>query len=234
MAGIKQISRAPSKQVAKSKKPRKARVKNQDRALLTQIEATLCYSKPWTTSGVFYPSMLGNNCDRYLYLAYQGRLSTQTITGKTSRIFDNGSHLEIRMKIYFERMGVFLAAEQSVKLANPNISGRYDFLISHIKHGRVIVELKSINDKGFQALIEAPKPEHAVQLQIYLNLSGIDNGIVLYENKNDQELKAFKLAKDTKIWDNIIERCIRIQNMLPLDVPSNCTGDYFCSCKEVK
>ena len=234
MAGIKQISRAPSKQVNKSKKPRKARVKNQDRGLLTHMEATLCYSKPWTTSGVFYPSMLGNNCDRYLYFAYQGNLPTQTITAKTARIFDNGGHLEARMKRYFERMGIFIAAEQSVKLPNPNISGRYDFLLSHMKHGRILLELKSINDKGFQALIEAPKPEHTIQLQIYLNLAGIDNGVVLYENKNDQELKAFKIVKDTKLWDNIIERCIKIQNMLPLDVPTSCTGDYFCPCKEIK
>ena len=234
MAGIKQISRAPSKQVNKSKKPRKARVKNQDRGFLTHMEATLCYSKPWTTSGVFYPSMLGNNCDRYLYFAYQGNLPTQTITAKTARIFDNGGHLEARMKRYFERMGIFIAAEQSVKLPNPNISGRYDFLLSHMKHGRILLELKSINDKGFQALIEAPKPEHTIQLQIYLNLAGIDNGVVLYENKNDQELKAFKIVKDTKLWDNIIERCIKIQNMLPLDVPTSCTGDYFCPCKEIK
>tara|TARA_R110002020_G_scaffold246433_2_gene460204 strand:- start:641 stop:1036 length:396 start_codon:yes stop_codon:yes gene_type:complete len=131
-------------------------------------------------------------------------------------------------------MGVFIAAEQSVKLANPNISGRYDFLLSHVTHGRILLELKSINTKGFEALIEAPKPEHAIQLQIYLNLAGIDNGVVLYENKNDQELKAFKVDKDTKVWDNIIERCIKIQNMLPLDAPNICTGDYFCACKEVK
>ena len=234
MAGIKQISSTPTKQLNKSKKPRKARVKNQDRALLTHIEGVLCYSKPWTTSGVFYPSMLGNKCDRYLYLAYQGNLPTQTITAKTARIFDNGSQLEVRMKKYFERMGVFIAAEQSVKLANPNISGRYDFLLSHVTHGRILLELKSINTKGFEALIEAPKPEHAIQLQIYLNLAGIDNGVVLYENKNDQELKAFKVDKDTKVWDNIIERCIKIQNMLPLDAPNICTGDYFCACKEVK
>ena len=43
-------------------------------------------------------------------------------------------------------------------------------MLKHEEYGRVILELKSINDKGFKALIDTPKPEHLVQLQIYLNL----------------------------------------------------------------
>ena len=138
------------------------------------------------------------------------------------------------MKKYFERTGIFLAAEQTVKLDIPPISGRYDFLLKHEEYSRIILELKSINETGFDSLIETPKSDHIIQLQIYLNLAKIDQGIVLYENKNDQRLKAFKVSRDEKVWGTILERCRRIQSMLPLEVPAQCTGEFFCSCREVK
>jgi hypothetical protein len=230
MAGIKQISRKP----VKEKRARKPRVKNQDKWLLNHLDSHLQYMKHWTIKDVFYPSMLGNTCDRYLYLAYNGLLPDQTIKAQTARIFDNGNALERRMRKYFERTGIFIAAEQSVRLANPVISGRYDFLLKHEEHGRIILELKSINHKGFEGLIEQPKPDHAVQLQIYLNLAECEQGVVLYENKNDQTLKAFTVKRSPELWNNIIERCIRIQNMTPEDMPTSCTGEFFCACREVK
>ena len=202
--------------------------------MLKHLESNLQYTKKWTVSDVFYPSMLGNPCDRYLYLAYNGKLVDQVIGAKTARIFDHGGSLEVRMKKYFERTGLFLAAEQPVKLNNPPISGRYDFLLKHEEYGRVLLELKSINDKGFKALIDIPKPEHLVQVQIYLNLAGIENGVVLYENKNDQVLKAFKVLKNVDTWNAILERCLRIQSMVPLNMPTHCTGEFYCGCREVK
>ena len=76
-------------------------------------------------------------------------------------------------------------------------SGRLDFLIRHgqldstfSKHPVAVIELKSINQRNF-ILLTKPKPEHVIQLQIYLNLTGYEIGSVLYENKNDQKIKAF-------------------------------------------
>ena len=47
-----------------------------------------------------------------------------------------------------------------------------------------------------------------VQLQIYLNLTDRDYGVVMYENKNDQNLKAFKVDRDKKMWDDILNPII--------------------------
>ena len=231
MAGIKQINRTVAKVPKAARKPR---VKNQDTWLLKHLEKNLTYTTKWTTKDVFYPSMLGNPCDRYLYLAYNGQLGDQVIGAKTARIFDHGGSLEIRMNKYFGRTGLFLAAEQSVRLNTPPISGRYDFLLKHEEYGRILLELKSINDKGFTALIDSPKAEHLLQLQIYLNLTGIENGVVLYENKNDQALKAFKVVRNEAMWNEVLERCMRIQAMVPLTMPTQCTGEFFCGCRKVK
>ena len=124
-------------------------------------------------------------------------------------------------------MRCLLQTEAPLKYDKPPISGRLDFLIKHELYGSTVVELKSINDKGFQAL-EAPKPDHTVQLQIYLNVSGYQHGIVLYENKNTQEVKAFVMEKNVKHWEQIVDRCLNIMNMATQ--PVACTGYRYCPC----
>ena len=129
-------------------------------------------------------------------------------------------------------MHILIAREQPLKLASPPISGRLDFIIAHPTKGEAVLELKSINDRGFNELKGSPKHDHFIQLQIYLNLLNKDYGIVLYENKNDQKLKAFKVERDIKVWETLLERCVNIMNMTEL--PNTCTGDVWCKCKGVK
>ena len=71
------------------------------------------------------------------------------------------------------------------------------------KYEEALLELKTIKDEDFKELKEAPKHEHLIQLQIYLNLTDRDYGVVLYENKNDQNFKAFKVDRDDNIWKNV-------------------------------
>ena len=89
----------------------------------------------------------------------------------------------------------------------------------------------SINSNNFGRLKTAPKPEHELQIQIYLNLLNIENGVVLYENKNDQTLKAFKVTKSVPYWDKVVDRCLKIMGMV--ECPPKCTGNRWCHCKEV-
>ena len=58
-----------------------------------------------------------------------------------------------------------------------------------------------------------------------------DYGIVLYENKNDQNLKAFKVSRDVSVWETLLERCGNIMSMT--SIPETCTGDTWCKCKGV-
>ena len=153
------------------------------------------------------------------------------IAANVRRIFDCGDYLGYRFSKYFQEMGILLAEEQPTKLAEPPMSGRYDFLIQHEVYGRTIVELKSINDKWFKALITDPKMDHYLQLQIYLNILNIEHGIVLYENKNDQQVKCFDVSRNAEIWEQLIQKCYQIMKLT--DIPSVCTGEKYCRCKEV-
>ena len=227
MAGIKQIHKK-SRQIELDS----LFLGTQDEWLLKTLDTHLASTQFSQRPTVFYPSSLGNPCDRFLYLAYHGLLIDKPLDSKTRRIFDNGNYLEDRMDKYFKDMGIVIERELPVKLDSPPISGRCDFILAHDTYNQIILELKSINDRGFKALKQFPKAEHELQLQIYLNLLPADWGTVLYENKNDQQLKAFLVQKNTKAFEQIIKRCNKIIEMT--ERPKTCRGNKWCPCKEVK
>lgn len=229
MAGIKQINRQQDDRPKSKRTPKD--VLNQDEWLLKSLDELLDKTSFSSKGGKFYPSHLGNTCDRALYLAFNGLMPSQPIPALTRRIFDCGSSLEYRFKRYFDRLGVLIATEKSVQCASPPISGRMDFVIRHEEYHIIPIELKSINNKGFLKLIKEPKPEHYLQLQIYMVLGNFNNGVVLYENKDNQQLKAFVLERDDKCWNDLLERCYRIMAMTT--APKKCTGNKYCKCKEV-
>ena len=182
-------------------------------------------------AGVFHPSTLSNKCDRAVWLIYHGKMPFSPLEAVTQRIFQNGSYLEERVEKWFTNLGILTGREIPVKFDNPPMSGRIDFLIKHEKYGITPIELKSINTDGFGKL-RKPKDEHALQLQMYLNMGNYKQGTVLYENKNDQKIKSFIVNRDENIWASIINRCVTIQNMNT--PPEKCTGERWCSCKKVK
>ena len=222
MSGVRQIIKKPTKLT---------QAINQDEWMLATLSDHLGHTNTRVNTGVFYPSNLGNPCNRMLYLAYNGLLPHQFIEPTLQRIFDCGDSLGLRYEKYFEQMGLLISAESPVKCADPVISGRMDYVIKHKEHGKAVVELKSINTRGFKALLDKPKPDHIIQLQIYLHLSKIEHGIVLYEDKNDQQVKAFVVNYDEKVWTQIQERCYTIMNMT--NVPLKCTGLKYCQCRGV-
>lgn len=204
---------------------------NQDTWLLEALDVHLTGSQRPARTGVFYPSSLGSQCDRFLYNSYFGFVHEQAIDANTKRIFDCGDYLGYRYEKYFEKMGILLGTEIAVKCDNPPISGRLDFLIKHEQTNAAIVELKSINQRGFKALVK-PKDDHYQQIQLYLNLYNQEHGIVLYECKDDQKVKAFVTIKDIKVWGTIKERCERIMTMT--EQPTKCTGLPYCPCRREK
>ena len=224
MAGIKQIGTN--------------RKDDQDKWLLKSIDTHLASPQRPARKGVFYPSALGSLCDRHLYNCYFGLVQEQEIDAVTKRVFDCGDYLGYRYQKYFERMGILVATESPVKSEMPPISGRLDFLIRHdqldstnSKRPVAVIELKSINQRGFKALLK-PKDDHYIQIQLYLNLTGYEYGIVLYENKDDQKIKAFSVAKNEATWNTIKERCLKIMNMT--EQPKECTGLRYCPCRREK
>lgn len=227
MSGIKSILRQREHKEPLTTKHDEWLVKEIDRHLTSNSE-----QRP-PSKGIFYPSFLGSTCDRLLYLHYNGLLPNQKFDSKTLRIFSHGHATEARYKDIFSKMRMLSGDEVQARYDNPCIHGRADFILNSPELGRTIIELKTINERGFSNLI-VPKVDHAIQLQIYLNILNIDNGFVLYECKNDQQLKSFHIKRSSSEWDSIIERCIKIQNMIVLPKLSTITHEKWCNCLSVE
>jgi len=219
MAGIKQI-----------KCQRPEGVTTQDHWLLETLDTHLKGPQRPPRKGVFYPSALGSKCDRFLYNSYFGLVQEQVIEPITRRIFDCGDYLGLRYEKYFEKMGVLVGTEIPLKSEIPPISGRLDFLIKHEQKQLAVIELKSIGASGFRALTTKPKDDHFIQIQIYLALTGHEYGVLLYENKDNQRVKAFSVTKDNEVWEQLVDRCANIMAMK--EQPSICTGLRYCPCKK--
>jgi hypothetical protein len=180
---------------------------------------------------VFFPSSLGSTCDRKVYNDYNAVETYEPIPPKLQRVFDYGHDFEDRLdKMLTKSLGSDLVGrEVRTKMEEPfPCSGRIDFLVKDPKRGIVIVELKTINDKGFEALSDVPKWEHFVQVQLYLHMYSLEHATVVYLNKNDSAMKAFKVQRDFIFWEETIARCQKIMAMR--EAPDICTGQFYCKC----
>ena len=60
----------------------------------------------------------------------------------------------------------------------------------------------------------------------------MEHCVVLYENKNDKQVKACEGFQNTLVWDGLLDKCFRVMSMV--DIPKVCTGEKYCRCREVK
>lgn len=108
-------------------------------------------------------------CSRANYYQRSGT-TKEPIDARVRRIFDNGHGMHERIQGYLTKMGLLLMDE--VPLINDpyEIQGHTDGILAKTK-GKLtaveILELKSINGRGFQALKDA-REDHKAQAQVYL------------------------------------------------------------------
>ncbi|HLO11185.1 MAG TPA: Dna2/Cas4 domain-containing protein [Pseudoneobacillus sp.] len=178
--------------------------------------------------GKFYPSSIGK-CLRAIVLQMMG-VQGEEIEPRGLSIMNNGTYFHERMEKTLTQAGIVVASELPLKNPELLISGRLDLIIKNFEEHKpnkkiikllndagdavyegpsndvLIVELKSINDKGFQYLQKKnePKEEHVWQLHLYMHMTGIHRGLLLYENKNDQNLMDYFVDYDKNIADSVM------------------------------
>jgi len=170
-------------------------------------------------------------CQRKIMLEYN-KLETKGFDARTLRVFDNGNKVHERVIKYLADAGYEPEEEITIPENVPNIHGRLDAKI--IDGGKPkIVEIKSINMRN----VTEAKPEHVAQLMIYMHFTKINDGYLIYESKQTQELFFFPVTYDKELWDKIdmwIEETNKLmkQNTIP-NIPFGFRKDkYPCGwCK---
>lgn len=183
----------------------------------------------------FYVTDAGR-CPRSVFFKFK-QAPCRDLEPRILRLFDHGNYIHELIIKALSGQNVLRGDEINIP-ANNLISGRADALIQVDDHDYV-VDIKSINSMSFRTLHE-PSEEYIYQLQLYLHFFQIEQGILLYVNKDTQDLKEFLIEYDTdlchKLLDDLERLGLKIQaNQVPErlnDWPSNSQCRY-CQYKEV-
>ena len=159
----------------------------------------------------FHPSSL-HKSPKELYDYYLNGDADQDFEPRILRVFDNGHAVHKRLQGYLKETGILVQSEVPVENREYEIMGHTDGIIK-VNGFEGVLEIKSMNSSQFYSCFE-PKPDHLIQINIYMFCLAIPRGCLLYECKDDQELKEFYVKQDPSILNPILEKIRLIQQCL--------------------
>ena len=162
-------------------------------------------------SHCFHPSTLHQPAE-YLLKAYFNGESERDLSSQLLRVFDNGHDVHKRIQNYLQEMGILKEIEYPVENREYEIKGHADGILD-IDGKKGVLEIKSINSQGFYGLFE-PDEKHLIQVNVYMFCLEIPRGVILYENKDNQDLKEFFVKQDPKVIQPVLEKIKLVQNWI--------------------
>jgi hypothetical protein len=162
--------------------------------------------------GVFKPEVCVCGCKNFKYNEVTVQNKEMNIYGHADMIWD------------FSRLDV--EKYKGIALA---------FNLGDIPKAPVVVDMKTCKDTKYKTVLKSgPSLEYIVQLTIYANILPVGFGLLIYENKNDSNVTAFKIDKNEEtIFAKVKEQAIKMELMvekkiLPPPRPID-KGCYECS-----
>lgn len=171
-------------------------------------------------------------CRRKLFYRFN-KTPTEPFEPHLLRTFEGGHNFEDSVFKVFNSIGIIENREIVLPNNNYNISGRADFVIK-LGEKKYVVELKTINAEGFRELelTEKCSKYHYYQLQCYLFLLGIQQGILLYQCKNTNKLKEFIIALDNSCISKILANFDSAKDFITNNIlPARDFGPNSIECK---
>lgn len=166
-------------------------------------------ASPPKSKGFFRVTEAGD-IESHILDRHRGRFK-EGFSPRTIRILDNGKDVHHRLLRRLAELGLVAASEVEIP-PNALFRGRADAVVQLPGKEKVLLEIKSVNPATFAN--DQPLLRHVLQVQLYLHYLGMKEGILLYENKANQELKEFLIQKD--IWEirRVLNRFNRIKEIL--------------------
>ncbi|MFQ6050012.1 MAG: PD-(D/E)XK nuclease family protein [Candidatus Paceibacterales bacterium] len=185
----------------------------------------------------FYITDAGK-CPRTVFFKFK-KAPREEMEARVLRMFDHGDYIhQLIMKPLLSIRGIQVVASEVNIPPQELISGRADAIISDGKE-LYVVDIKSMNSMVFKSL-EAAKEDNIDQLQLYLHFFKIKKGILLYVNKDTQELKEFLVNYDPAQAQILLKGLTQLKtkidsNIIPLRLPG-WPEDWqcrYCQFKEI-
>jgi CRISPR-associated protein Cas4 len=161
----------------------------------------------------FYISDAGK-CQRALYFQFKNA-PRQEPSPRILRVFDEGDYVHMRLMSVLFSLGIVRASEVKIPPIEL-IHGRADAIIEQEKE-LYVVEIKSSSGFKFRTL-KKPQSDHVKQIQLYMHYFNIPHGIVLYENKDTQDLKEFAVSYDPPLIQKLLKDFAILKEQIEKDV----------------
>lgn len=159
----------------------------------------------------FAPSSIGYGsatCGRRWYLAFSGAEYDETADALGVANMAHGVSVHDRLQKLFEEAKVVVENERELNIIDPPIRAFIDSIVE-VDGIQAVVEIKSTRDESFvhRKFSGNPMPYHLYQLLIYMYFEKIDQGCLLYENKNDNTFLTIPVRMNDHTRE-IVEDCL--------------------------
>lgn len=190
-------------------------------------------SKPRPHMGV---SLLGHHCDRWLWLNFRW-VVVEDFEGRILRLFRRGHKEEDVIISDLRSIGVDIRSSQRRVDFGNHVSGSLDGVIEkgvpEAPKARHVAEFKTHSKKSFDDMekngVEKSKPQHFVQMQVYMHGTSIKRALYLAVCKDDDRIYTERVRYDKKVAEDAIIRGKRIA--MADRMPEPCSADpswYQC------
>ena len=183
----------------------------------------------------FYITDAGK-CPRSVFFKFKNA-PREPLDARILRIFERGEniHRSIFNILYRLRLGVV------TEIPIPSqeiISGRADAILC-VGNENYVLDIKSINSMIFKRMQE-PKEENVLQIQLYLHYFNIKKGILLYIDKDQQDMKEFFVDYDEALCKSLLDKFYALKDQVEKNILPSRLADYprnwqcnYCQFKDV-
>ncbi len=178
------------------------------------------------------PSSIGGCYREGYYVMRNARKEPQHLPNKLTLILGNGNKVHDLLQDWLSRSNNFyMPKEVHIWRPDLDIFGHIDNVaIRRSDMYRFVIELKSINNAGFNRLTQ-PKDSHKVQANLYTGLLRLKWFVVVYYNKDNSTLREFKVPFSQKMFNQSLAWCETVKEAaaaeeLPKFSKDTCNEDF--------
>lgn len=163
-------------------------------------------------------------CGRSVFFKFK-QAPKEKMEARLLRVFEHGDYIhQLIMKSLFGSRDVHVVASEINMPPQEIISGRADAILS-IQGELYVLDIKSMNSMIFRSLI-APKEENVCQIQLYLHFFNVKKGVLLYVDKDQQQLKEFIIEYDPEFCLRLINEFKNLKNKIDAGIIPDVLPDY--------
>lgn len=160
-------------------------------------------------------STLGHVCDRWLWLSFRWAVQPK-FPGRILRLFRRGHQEETNIIADLRAVGVDVrkvSTQHRVDFGS-HVSGSLDGIIEkgvpEAPKAQHVAEFKTHSKKSFDDMVkngvEKSKPEHFVQMQVYMHGTGIERALYFAICKDNDQIYTERVKYDKEIAEKYVRR----------------------------